>query len=194
MPRGRCSTATAAAPRPRGAGLRSRPRRPDRVRVDGLEPARAQGLLGSQPGAHLAVVPLEDALVEDPIQVMFSGAAEPMRRLFESVRGSRRRGVRVADRVRAPRLLADRHHRSRRHQGPRAGLARAAARASTPEQVMAIGDNFNDLEMLEYAGMPVVMANAVPAPAGARLAARPGTRTSAGWPRQSGATRSAGSS
>ena len=27
-------------------------------------------------------------------------------------------------------------------------------------QVMAIGDNFNDLEMLEFAGVPVVMGNA----------------------------------
>jgi hypothetical protein len=27
-------------------------------------------------------------------------------------------------------------------------------------QVMAIGDNFNDVEMLEYAGLPVVMGNA----------------------------------
>jgi hypothetical protein len=25
---------------------------------------------------------------------------------------------------------------------------------------MAVGDNFNDLEMLEYAGIPVVMGNA----------------------------------
>jgi len=30
------------------------------------------------------------------------------------------------------------------------------------EDVMAIGDNFNDLEMLEYAGTPVVMGNADP--------------------------------
>ena len=29
-----------------------------------------------------------------------------------------------------------------------------------PENVMAMGDNFNDLEMLEYAGTPVVMGNA----------------------------------
>ena len=29
------------------------------------------------------------------------------------------------------------------------------------EEVMAIGDNFNDVEMLEFAGTPVVMANAV---------------------------------
>ena len=31
------------------------------------------------------------------------------------------------------------------------------------ENVMTIGDNFNDLEMLEYAGTPVVMGNALPA-------------------------------
>jgi len=27
---------------------------------------------------------------------------------------------------------------------------------------MAIGDNFNDLDMLEYSGLPVLMGNAVP--------------------------------
>ncbi|MEO6588565.1 MAG: Cof-type HAD-IIB family hydrolase [Pyrinomonadaceae bacterium] len=32
----------------------------------------------------------------------------------------------------------------------------------TGENVMCIGDNFNDLEMLEYAGTPVVMGNASP--------------------------------
>jgi len=32
----------------------------------------------------------------------------------------------------------------------------------TAENVMCIGDNFNDLEMLEYAGTPVVMGNADP--------------------------------
>ncbi len=31
-----------------------------------------------------------------------------------------------------------------------------------PENVMVCGDNFNDLEMLEYAGTPVVMGNADP--------------------------------
>ena len=30
------------------------------------------------------------------------------------------------------------------------------------EDVMAIGDNHNDLEMLHYAGLPVVMGNSVP--------------------------------
>ncbi|QQS33277.1 MAG: HAD family phosphatase [Acidobacteriota bacterium] len=32
----------------------------------------------------------------------------------------------------------------------------------TAENVMVIGDNFNDLEMLEYAGTPVIMGNADP--------------------------------
>ncbi len=32
----------------------------------------------------------------------------------------------------------------------------------SPENVMAIGDNFNDLEMLEYAGTAIVMGNADP--------------------------------
>lgn len=31
-----------------------------------------------------------------------------------------------------------------------------------PEQVMAIGDNFNDLEMIQYAGIGVAMGNAPP--------------------------------
>jgi Cof subfamily protein (haloacid dehalogenase superfamily) len=36
----------------------------------------------------------------------------------------------------------------------------AGLRGLTPGEVMAIGDNLNDLEMLEYAGRPVVMGNA----------------------------------
>jgi Cof subfamily protein (haloacid dehalogenase superfamily) len=35
-------------------------------------------------------------------------------------------------------------------------------RGIAPESVMAIGDNWNDREMLEFAGLPVVMGNAVP--------------------------------
>ena len=43
------------------------------------------------------------------------------------------------------------------------GLEKLAAIENlTAENVMVIGDNFNDLEMLEYAGTPVVMGNASP--------------------------------
>lgn len=38
----------------------------------------------------------------------------------------------------------------------------AAINDFAPENVMAIGDNFNDLEMLEFAGCAVVMGNAAP--------------------------------
>ncbi len=38
----------------------------------------------------------------------------------------------------------------------------AELNALKPENVMTIGDNFNDLEMLEFAGTPVVMGNADP--------------------------------
>ena len=31
-----------------------------------------------------------------------------------------------------------------------------------PDECMALGDNYNDLEMLELAGYPVAMKNAVP--------------------------------
>lgn len=36
------------------------------------------------------------------------------------------------------------------------------SRGIAPEEMMAIGDNFNDREMLEFVGHPVVMANAAP--------------------------------
>lgn len=43
------------------------------------------------------------------------------------------------------------------------GLAKLAEiHGLTAENVMAVGDNFNDLEMLEYAGTAVVMGNADP--------------------------------
>jgi hypothetical protein len=38
----------------------------------------------------------------------------------------------------------------------------AAARGYVRGEVMAIGDNLNDLEMLQFAGVPVVMGNAAP--------------------------------
>lgn len=43
------------------------------------------------------------------------------------------------------------------------GVAKLAERIGvTPAEVMCIGDNHNDMAMLEYAGVPVVMGNAEP--------------------------------
>ena len=105
-------------------------------------------------------VPLEDALEEDPIQVMFNGAAEAMRLLAESL-GREADGFAVS--------LTEYVHRDFSLiviTAPTATKGRALAwRAEqigvTPDEVMAIGDNFNDVEMLEFAGTPVLMENAV---------------------------------
>jgi Cof subfamily protein (haloacid dehalogenase superfamily) len=106
-------------------------------------------------------VPLENALVEDPVQVLFSGTARPMRKLFESVREIDP-GVSVT--------LTEYEHRNfsliditdRDATKGHALAWRASQLGLDPSQVMAIGDNFNDLGMLEYAGLPVLMGNAVP--------------------------------
>jgi hydroxymethylpyrimidine pyrophosphatase-like HAD family hydrolase len=37
----------------------------------------------------------------------------------------------------------------------------ARHRGIAPQDVMAIGDNWNDREMLAYAGLPVVMGNSI---------------------------------
>ena len=106
-------------------------------------------------------VPLEDALVDDPIQVMFNGAVDTMRILVDALRTAagefavslteyEHRDFSLID-VTAP--------------GATKGQAlawRAAQLGIDRDQVMAVGDNFNDVEMLEFAGVPVVMANAVP--------------------------------
>ena len=105
-------------------------------------------------------VPLEDALVEDPIQVMFNGGVDPMRLLVDaltindgtftvSLTEYAHRDFSLVD-VTAPGATKGRALAWRAEQ---LGIAR--------DEVMAVGDNFNDLEMLEYAGLPVVMANAV---------------------------------
>src|SRR5260370_17755664 len=39
----------------------------------------------------------------------------------------------------------------------------ATLRGIAREEILAIGDNHNDLEMLSFAGIPVVMGNSVPA-------------------------------
>ncbi len=110
--------------------------------------------------------PLEDCLTEDPIQVMFTGAVEEMRAaalLLEqlpqcaapgaaafsmAITEYEQRNFTILDVVRSGcskgRALAE--------WCARRGFARA--------QVMAIGDNWNDREMLEFAGLPVLMGNA----------------------------------
>lgn len=109
------------------------------------------------------VCPLEDCLVEDPIQVMYSGSANEMRRVASLLREA----------PHAPEFslaMTFYEHSDfgmvdviRRNCSKGATLAEwTALRGFGREDVMAIGDNFNDREMLEFAGLPIVMANSVP--------------------------------
>ena len=108
------------------------------------------------------VAPLEAALTEDPIQVMFTGGCADMRHLYDRLR--RRSGAPYAV------ALTEYAHRDFSlvdiiREGCSKGTALrewAAVRGIDPAGVMAIGDNLNDLQMLEFAGHPVLMGNAVP--------------------------------
>jgi hydroxymethylpyrimidine pyrophosphatase-like HAD family hydrolase len=106
-------------------------------------------------------IPLERALTEDPIQVFFSGRVHHMRELYESVRGiDDDVSVSLTEYERRDFSLVDVTDKAAT-QG-RALEWRAQQLGLDRSQVMAVGDNFNDLEMLDYAGLPVVMENAVP--------------------------------
>jgi len=112
--------------------------------------------------AHIRYVsPLEDALTEDPIQAMYCGTVELMKaaqahlaqaNFLEEITILRTqydyRDLCILDILNKD---CTKGHALRRwaehHNVPR-------------EQIMAIGDNYNDLEMLEFAGLPVIMANA----------------------------------
>ena len=104
-------------------------------------------------------------LTEDPIQVMFNGSVEPMRDAGRvAARAADRRSVLGRDhRVRGARLLARRRQRRRLLEGDDAGALGGARGAWTPADVMAVGDNLNDVEMLDFAGTAVVMGNATDA-------------------------------
>jgi Cof subfamily protein (haloacid dehalogenase superfamily) len=109
-------------------------------------------------------VPLESCLTEDPLQVMVCGKVAPMRDAEALLLAAQEvHEFKVASTVYESRDFAmiDVLH-PRCSKG--AALAEwAALRGLAPEEVMAIGDNHNDLEMLSFAGIPVVMGNCVAA-------------------------------
>jgi Cof subfamily protein (haloacid dehalogenase superfamily) len=108
-------------------------------------------------------VPLESCLTEDPLQVMLSGKVAPMRdaeALLRSAQATER--FKVASTVYESRdfTMIDVLHP---HCSKGAALAEwTSLRGLTRDEVMAIGDNHNDVEMLSFAGIPVVMGNCVP--------------------------------
>jgi len=107
--------------------------------------------------------PLENSVTEAPIQVMFSGTVAEMRAIEAILRNADfAAGYRLAVTLYESRdfamidvLPADcTKGRSLAEWAMRQGLQR--------DEILAVGDNHNDLEMLQVAGIPVVMANGVP--------------------------------
>jgi Cof subfamily protein (haloacid dehalogenase superfamily) len=105
--------------------------------------------------------PLAAALTEDPIQVMFNGGVARMRALASELRAMPR-----CDRFSVSLTEYERRDFSLLDVNA-AGCSKgstlerwAAARGVAREEVMAVGDNLNDIQMLEFAGTAVVMANA----------------------------------
>jgi Cof subfamily protein (haloacid dehalogenase superfamily) len=108
--------------------------------------------------------PLETCLTEDPIQVMFSGRVEPMKQAEAALRGA---GF-VEDFSLAVTCYEHKDFAMIDLLNPACSKGSsladwAALRGFSREEVMAIGDNHNDLEMLSFAGIPVVMGNSVAA-------------------------------
>jgi Cof subfamily protein (haloacid dehalogenase superfamily) len=107
------------------------------------------------------VVPVEDALVTDPVQAMFCG---PIPRMHEALAALE--NCHLAEEITVLRTeypLRDLSIVDVLNKGCSKGhaLERWAAFRGVPRvQVMAIGDNYNDIEMLAFAGYPVIMGNA----------------------------------
>jgi hypothetical protein len=107
------------------------------------------------------VAPIESALITDPVQAMFCGSME---RMSEALRALESSGM--GDRVTVLRTEYPERDLSMIDvltTGCSKGHALerwAAHRGFRRDQVMAIGDNHNDVEMLEFAGHPVIMGNA----------------------------------
>ena len=107
------------------------------------------------------VVPIENALTSDPIQAMFCGPVALMQQALKVLESSNLpitvlrteypgRDLSIVDILNAG---CSKGHALERWTN---------YRKITPAQVMAIGDNYNDIEMLAFAGRPFIMGNASP--------------------------------
>jgi Cof subfamily protein (haloacid dehalogenase superfamily) len=107
------------------------------------------------------VAPLENALTDDPIQAMFCGPIARMQMALNILEAGAYRDRITVLRTEYPArdlCIVDVLNRacSKRH-----ALERWARHRGIPRtQVMAIGDNYNDAEMLAFAGVPFIMGNA----------------------------------
>jgi len=105
---------------------------------------------------------LEEYLDHDPLHIAFSGGCDAMQRLAEEMEREMGGSVKLLLTLypKPDFALLDVLHPS---ASKGAGLAAVAEEYGlTSAEVLAVGDNHNDLEMLEYAGTGVLMANADP--------------------------------
>lgn len=122
----------------------------------------ARRIHGDEEGGNAVqqVASLEYYLDHDPIHLAFSGACEEMDRLEEILKMELGSTVKVLGTkyLEQDFTLLDIVNPA---ASKGAGVAAAAAELGVSrEEIMAIGDNYNDLEMLLFAGVGVVMANA----------------------------------
>jgi Cof subfamily protein (haloacid dehalogenase superfamily) len=131
-------------------------------RIDWEDPLR-RGYFARNRDYLAEMSPLRDCLTEDPIQVMFTGYANQAREAEAFLSG-----LPFASDYSLAMTVYD-----KRDFGLvdviAAGCSKGATLAEwvrrrgwSREDVMAIGDNLNDMEMLQFAGLPVVMGNSVP--------------------------------
>ena len=107
------------------------------------------------------VIPLENSLTTDPVQAMFCGRIERMHQALAALAGSGLQEEITTLLTEYP--LRDLSIVDVLNQGCSKGHAVerwANYRGISREQVMAIGDNYNDVEMLAFAGVPFIMGNA----------------------------------
>ena len=107
------------------------------------------------------VVPIEKALVSDPVQAMFCGTMARMSEALRAIEGAGMDGTVTVLRTEYP--ARDLSMIDVLNAGCSKGHALerwARHRGYGREEVMAVGDNHNDVEMLEFAGHPVIMGNA----------------------------------
>ena len=107
------------------------------------------------------VIPIEDSLTRNPVQAMFCGSILRMQEALARLSASNLdEDITV---LRTEYEARDLSMVDVLNQGCSKGhaLQRWADHRGIPrEEVMAIGDNYNDIEMLAFAGVPFIMGNA----------------------------------
>ena len=141
--------------------------KPSRGQVTMEEAASPDGpyswYMAHAPSALEVVPDLEAAVTTDPVQLMIGGppaVIEPAEGLLAGSPAAAMIHLSWTQYFSRNMSLLDVNARG---CSKAAAVARLASEAGIqPSEVMAIGDNFNDLELLRYAGRPVVMRQAPP--------------------------------